>query len=241
MYILILVLRLIVTLVEAIEYDESLAKRFAYFNDVAYCAATGEIDSVQDWSCVYCDVLSTSSDISEVYIFRSWIYDADGLVTYDSLNNAITVTFSGSESVNDWIINLSSWSTDYPGCAEDWWKWWVDDCDVHGGMYNSYNSIADDIYNQVLSLKNKYSSAKLEINGYSQGGGFAMLCALDLVNNHDISIMPDYIYTLAGPRIGDVCIASICLDYDIFYIYDIINIQWSLSYCSLLILFAPLR
>ena len=196
---------LISWLTKATEYDESLAKRFAYFNDVGFCVAEGKSDIVEDWSCVYCSVLSESSDISEIYIYRSSFYDADGLITYDSFNNAITVTFTGSDSVNDWIVNINSWSVDYPGCSQPWWNWWTDDCDVHMGFYWSYDSIADDIYNKVLILTNQYSSAKLEINGNSQGGAFAMLCALDLVNNHDVSIMPDYVYTLGGPKFGDVC------------------------------------
>ena len=40
-------------------------------------------------------------DISEIYIYGSSFYDAHGLITYDSLNNAVVVTFKRADAIND--------------------------------------------------------------------------------------------------------------------------------------------
>ena len=183
-------------------YDEDLARRLVHFSGAVYCIddeAFGNAyeNLIIDWDCETCDYIESTSEIVSIYPFQdsSFFLDTEGMITYDSLNNAITVVFAGTDptEIADIVTDLELIRVEYPPCGGDWF--WEDDCTVHKGFYKSYLAVADDVYEHVLSLLNTYSDATLEITGHSLGGALAILCALDLVENHAVSIQPDYVYT----------------------------------------------
>jgi pimeloyl-ACP methyl ester carboxylesterase len=105
--------------------------------------------------------------------------------------NELLVTFRGSESVRDWLINMLAMMVRY------------DDCMVHAGFLASWCSI--DL--QVVDAIDKHmanSETKLDgiiVAGHSLGSAMATLCALDLRR-----VRPQYkvrLTTFAGPRVGD--------------------------------------
>ena len=191
-------------------YDEDLARRLVHFTGAVYCVddeAFGDAfeDLIENFECETCDYITETSSIDEVYAFQDdsiWI-DTEGMVTYDSLNNAITVVFAGTDptEVADVFTDLELIRVEYPPCGGKYW--WSDDCTVHKGFYKAYLSVDDTVYDIVKYLTDTYTDATLEITGHSLGGAMAILCALDLYENHGTSIVADYVYTFGMPRVGD--------------------------------------
>ena len=114
-------------------------------------------------------------------------------VRLDVLTNPseLLVTFRGSESVRDWLINMFAMMVRY------------DDFMVHAGFLASWCSV--DL--QVVDAIDKYMQnldAKLDgivVAGHSLGSAMATLCALDLHR-----VRPQYkvrLTTFAGPRVGN--------------------------------------
>ena len=193
-----------------LSYDEDLSRRLMHFSGAVYCM-DDEVDgedmdaALGDFECSSCDYITSTSQIDHVYAFRDdsfWVA-IEGMVTYDSSNNAITVAFAGTDPSNvaDVFTDVQLVRVEYPPCGGDYW--WSDDCTVHKGFYNAYSSVDDIVYDIVIDLVNSYSDATIEITGHSLGGAMAVLCALDLYLNHDTQIVADYIYTFGQPRVGD--------------------------------------
>ena len=192
--------------VECAEYSVSLAERLWYFTQASYCLVVDD-SFPNHFDCDACQLISATSTITKKYGIESDL-DTEVLITYDSLNNAITAAFAGTAStqVLDIITDLSIIEVDYPACAST--DILADDCKIHSGFYNAYNSVADDVYDIILSLLSNHSNAAVELTGHSLGGALAAIGALDLVLNHDTSVMPSYVYTYGAPRFGDDLLAQ---------------------------------
>lgn len=105
--------------------------------------------------------------------------------------NELLVTFRGSESVRDWLINMCAMMVRY------------DDFMVHAGFLASWCSV--DL--QVVDAIDKHMAESevkpdgIIVAGHSLGSAMATLCALDLLR-----VRPQYkvrLTTFAGPRVGN--------------------------------------
>lgn len=103
----------------------------------------------------------------------------------------MVITFRGSVDITNWLSNLNTITTSYPGCSS---------CNVHLGFYNAYKDVAPLVRNLVQRLLSQFRDAKLIITGHSLGGALAVFCALDL---RELYGNVDVLYTLGQPRVGN--------------------------------------
>ncbi len=78
------------------------------------------------------------------FVLKSTIYDStndtNGYIGYLPSDNSIYVVFRGSESILNWVTNLSTTKTNYtsyPGC----------NCQVHNGFYKAEQRVIDQVIN----------------------------------------------------------------------------------------------
>ncbi len=103
--------------------------------------------------------------------FFSSTANIQGYGLYYPKYNAVVVAFRGSVDTKNWLYNLNTVVTGYPGCTG---------CQVHLGFYNAYKGVAPLVRQTVERLLGLHRGAKLIITGHSLGGAMAVLCALDL-------------------------------------------------------------
>lgn len=111
---------------------------------------------------------------------------------YDASRQFIVVTFRGSDNTMNWISDFSYFKSPYnrSGC---------NDCSVHIGFLNSYNSLANEIMEYMPFLAATYPGAKVVVTGHSFGGALAALAAVDLqLMGHAVCLN-----TYGAPRVGE--------------------------------------
>lgn len=102
--------------------------------------------------------------------------------------------FRGSESIRNWITNLSADKTPYttfPACAN---------CQVHSGFYSATKSVYPDVLNEVKRLRALYPTYAIKTTGHSLGGALAQLTAMELLNSGYAVSMINF----GQPRVGEV-------------------------------------
>lgn len=114
-------------------------------------------------------------------------------VRFDVLENPreLLVTFRGSESIRDWLINMFAFMVRY------------DKCKVHAGFLASWCSIDLQVVDAIDKHMNSPDAGLkgVIVAGHSLGSAMATLCALDLHR-----VRPQYsvrMTTFAGPKVGD--------------------------------------
>jgi len=123
----------------------------------------------------------------------------DAQVRLDELSdpNELLVTFRGSESVRDWLVNMFAFMVGYDGCK------------VHAGFLACWCSVdlqVVDAIDKVMRRAEPEPPQRIVIAGHSLGSAMATLCALDLRR-----VRPQYdvrLTTFAGPRVGDSAFAA---------------------------------
>ena len=144
-------------------------------------------------------LLKVASKCKEVYQdahIEGGVMDTE--VRFDALDhpNELLVTFRGSESAKDWLVNMCAMMVRYDGCM------------VHAGFLASWCSV--DL--QVVDAIDKYmrntdlNLGGIVVAGHSLGSAMATLCAYDLTR-----VRPQYqvrLTTFAGPRVGDAAFAN---------------------------------
>lgn len=116
--------------------------------------------------------------------------DLKALIFTSSSTQEIVVSFRGSVSKQNWIINKdTAWVhyTGHPGAK------------VHRGFYTAAAQINDKIIPLVHALLAENAQQKLVVTGHSLGGALAVFAALEL------SKLTDHIslYTYGQPRVGN--------------------------------------
>jgi triacylglycerol lipase len=106
-----------------------------------------------------------------------------------STSNGV-VAFRGTDTVPDWIADLSYAEVDYPFVA--------DAGQVHEGFLGVYQSCRPQVLTALGALP---AGLPLFVTGHSLGGAVATLAALDIAVNSPFAA--PVIYTFASPRTGD--------------------------------------
>jgi predicted lipase len=115
----------------------------------------------------------------------------EGVVGYVPRLNAIFIAFRGSETLENWIDDLSFGFVDYPFCEA---------CEVHTGFYSAHQAAMQQVTDAVVDiLKQKPFLRRIVVTGHSLGGALATLTALDLKSANFGTV---YTITFGSPRIG---------------------------------------
>jgi triacylglycerol lipase len=109
-----------------------------------------------------------------------------GFVAKNRSSGKVFVVFRGTESVEDWLSDLTFTQVDHPwGCVEK-------------GFYALYRQCAGPIHAAVAGPNDG-----LIVTGHSLGGALAVLACADLAETGAPSL-----YSFAGPRVGDIAFAG---------------------------------
>jgi triacylglycerol lipase len=115
-------------------------------------------------------------------------------VGYDVTRDMAVVSFRGSKTLTNWILNLEFAHTDSPfsECLN---------CYVHRGFLDDYNSVAVQVFVAVNQIRQKYGTKRVLITGHSLGGVLATLAAIDLKLHDSVSNIS--VITFGEPRLGN--------------------------------------
>lgn len=181
-------LALVFLCVENASYSNTLALKAGYMSAVAYENAS----VIASWQCSPCKKYPITSPT----VFSNSTGNIQGFVGYSSVDNAIFVSFRGSQDIKNWILNLETTMTGYSLCSG---------CQVHKGFYSGFQMVRSQVMTQVQALKAKYPTATILVTGHSLGGALAVLAAVELQNSY--GSVAD-VYTFGQPRVGNIPFAA---------------------------------
>ena len=144
-------------------YVSHSALEMGWLSEVAYESQK----SIDAWSCPACKNIRITNQKS----FFSSVANIQGFAGYLPDFSAILLSFRGSVDTKNWIANLGSAMSTYPGCSG---------CHVHTGFYVAYKSVSSSVRQAIANLQNQHRGAPIVITGHSLGGAMAILSALDL-------------------------------------------------------------
>ena len=168
-------------------YNESDAFLAWQYSKSAYC----EVPDILAWNCSACGN-ATSGFIP--FWSTEMPNDVQLFVGFDATRDMTVVSFRGSKTLLNWIANLEFARTDSP-FAE------CQDCYVHRGFLDDYNSVAVQVFVAVNQIREKYGAKRVLVTGHSLGGVLATLAAIDL-KLHD-SFSDVSVITFGEPRLGN--------------------------------------
>ena len=115
-----------------------------------------------------------------------------GLICWNAAEKTALVAIRGTATLQDWLSDIDAPlvpDRSVPSAGM-----------VHMGFHLVYEHIRDSILDGLA--KNCMGATKLYVTGHSLGGALAVLCAMDLVANSPVGVVPE-MHTFAGPRVGD--------------------------------------
>ncbi len=171
-----------------LSYNETLAYEALHFAKVASC---NSLDEIHSWTCPVCRAASSSF---ETYWAHESDADIQGFVGHDKSRQQIVVAFRGSKTLANWIANLKFARVDSPFKE-------CENCLVHKGFLDDYNSIAEELFTAVNEIRAKTGIARVLVTGHSLGAALALFAAVDLVI-HDGFAKP-VLYAFGLPRVGN--------------------------------------
>ena len=96
------------------------------------------------------------------------VTDVNGFIGYLPDDQSIYVAFRGSNSPENWQVDIDSVKVDY--------ELWGDECPkckVHRGFYEAVNSLSDTIVSEVARLHEQLPEYKIKTTGHSLGAALA--------------------------------------------------------------------
>lgn len=114
-----------------------------------------------------------------------------GFVSRRADTGDVYVTFRGTESPEDWLVNVAVRQVPQ---QHSWGN-------VEDGFANVYSQCASTILDAIRGA----SPARVIVTGHSMGGALATLCAADIRRAVDLTTT---VYTFASPRVGDPAFAQ---------------------------------
>jgi hypothetical protein len=168
-------------------YNQSDALLAWQYSKSAYC----EVPDILAWNCSACGN-ATSGFVP--FWSMEMSNDVQVFVGYDANHDTAVISFRGSKTLTNWLLNLEFAHTDSPfsECLN---------CYVHKGFLDDYNSVAVQVFVAVNQIREKYGTKRVLVTGHSLGGVLATLAAIDL-KLHD-SFGNVTVITFGEPRLGN--------------------------------------
>eukprot|EP01035_Chromulina_nebulosa_P017269 gene17269-22803_t len=188
---LVLILSLILSLINGLEFLESTKNSFdikqanisLWLSTAAYCGK----DNIESH-----EFKGPTEGFVVTDVISNIKTDTQGYIGYLPSDKSIYVVFRGSESTRNWITNLDAYKTNYtsfPSC----------NCEVHKGFYDAEQSVISSVITQVKLLKIQHIGYSVKVTGHSLGAALAQLTAMDLIS----AGISTSVYNFGQPRVGD--------------------------------------
>ncbi|AMD18678.1 HBL224Wp [Eremothecium sinecaudum] len=103
-------------------------------------------------------------------------YSGTGFVALDKTTKQILVTFRGSATVTDWIVDFDFELVPYQPLATGNQ---CPQCSVHHGIYEQFKIFHDEVLKAVTDLHNQHPDFELIVAGHSLGGGYALIMGIE--------------------------------------------------------------
>ena len=165
-------------------YSDAQAKISLHLSQDAYCGKSAYL--TQHYSGVLAGFVATK-------IISNVVNDVEGFVGYLPSDKSIYVAFRGSESVRNWITNLTFDKTPYTTFSA------CTSCEVHQGFYQATLSVYPDVLKEVQRLRGLYPTYSVKTTGHSLGGALAQLTAMELIHSGYAVSMINF----GQPRVGE--------------------------------------
>ncbi len=124
--------------------------------------------------------------------------DAFGYIGYNPQFSEIVISFRGSSSLQNWILNIQFYKSQTPFGGGSG--------GVASGFYQYWTALRSKVTAALETLVRRYPSYSIAITGHSLGGAAASLCATDLRTNYGYDRVR--VLTFGEPRVGDSTFAS---------------------------------
>lgn len=149
--------------------------------------------TLQSSSKVY---ISAILRLTNIQAFYNDTDKAQGFCGYDPDSDRVIIGIRGSVNTANYLNDLDYFKTKYDRCGG---------CGVHGGFYDTYQNLANNLLGCAYTLHSQYPSAKIWITGHSLGAAQATFAALEI--KHLIGEI-GALYNYGTPRIGDEAFAN---------------------------------
>ncbi|KAK1827862.1 putative lipase protein, partial [Podospora conica] len=173
---------------------------FAQYSAAAFCndanAPGQKIACAKDF-CPLVEVQNTTTITS----FSGPITDIRGFIAADHTKRAIIVSFRGSVSVRNWIVDfifLQVPCTLSLGCL------------AHAGFLSAWKEISTPVLRSVAAARAAHPSYKIIVTGHSLGAAVATLAAGHLRKDGKHADVD--LYTFGSPRVGNYFLAKTITD-----------------------------
>ncbi|EAS05198.1 lipase family protein (macronuclear) [Tetrahymena thermophila SB210] len=174
---------------QSFNYSEDLSQDLANFSLISYC---GEA-KIRQWSCgPSCQQFPEG--LSDMQLISNSAKNAFGYLGFSKQHGAIIVAFRGTIpwSLTNWVTDIDTQKTSYPLC---------ENCQVHQGFYKQFDLLKGQLKDAFLTLRQKYSSAKLFVTGHSLGAAISTL-SIPLIYELNGNKPIDAFYNFGSPRVG---------------------------------------
>jgi len=121
--------------------------------------------------------------------------DTAGYVAVDNTNQIIAVSFRGSESVRNYVTDLTFSWTDIDTC---------DGCRGFKGLWQAWSEVKAGVTAAVASAQAANPAHRILVTGHSLGGGIASIAAVELRNTGLVVDMTSF----GAPRFGNEAFAE---------------------------------
>lgn len=103
-----------------------------------------------------------------------------GYLAADDTNKLIVLSFRGSRTPANWIANLDFGFDDATELC--------DGCEVHGGFWKAWNTVADTLKAEIEKARAAYPDYTLVFTGHSLGAAISTLAATVLQTTEGYSV-----------------------------------------------------
>ncbi|KAJ1984771.1 hypothetical protein H4R34_000459 [Dimargaris verticillata] len=143
------------------------------------------------WDCSHCDEVQNST------LVQFFSKNDNVTVGYIAVNNdieSVTLAFRGTTEAKQWVQDFKFSKVDFP---DD-----TDGSQVHKGFLETYQEVADDVYEQATEQLDQHPNHTLTIVGHSLGG--ASVAAVDFVSRNESLASVMKVVTFGKPRVGNL-------------------------------------